>query len=168
MLVRKDIFERIGYLDEAMLNTKEHLDFCITVAEAGGKVYFDPDSLVTYVPGPPLERSDLHFYMLRWSDAWSLASLQHIREKWDLSEDGYFKSKYKKLGIRRVKTIIKPLVRRLSFGATNEPLKKVLNFFDRKLNRYLTDRYAKMLPQHKLQLEPIQKDQLTTPELSRS
>lgn len=166
VLVCTEIFERIGYLDEAMLNTKEHLDFCMTVAQAGGKVYFEPDSLVTYVPGPPLEWSDLHFYMLRWSDDWTLASLQRIREKWDLSEDGYFKTKYKKLGVRRIATIIKPLVRRLSFGSENKPLKRFLKSFDKKLNRYLTDRYAKMLPQRKLQLAPIQKTQSATPELS--
>lgn len=131
VLVRREIFERIGYLDEAMLNTKEHLDFCMTVAQAGGKIYFEPDSLVTYVPGPPLEWIDLAFYILRWSDAWTLASLQRIREKWDLSEDGYFKTKYKKLGVRRIATIIKPLVRRLSFGAENKPLKRVLKSLDR-------------------------------------
>ncbi|WP_009631384.1 glycosyltransferase family 2 protein [Synechocystis sp. PCC 7509] len=165
VLVRKEIFERIGYLDEGMLNTKEHLDFCMTVAQVGGKVYFEPNSLVTYVPGPPLELSDLAFYMLRWSDAWTLASLQRLREKWDLSEDGYFKTKYKKLGVRRISTIIKPLVRRLSFGAENKPLKRMLKFLDRKVNSYLTNRYAKMLPQHKLQLKPIQK-QPVTPELS--
>jgi hypothetical protein len=28
VLVRTEIFEQIGFLDEAMLNTKEHLDFC--------------------------------------------------------------------------------------------------------------------------------------------
>lgn len=166
VLVRKEIFERIGYLDEAMLNTKEHLDFCMTVTQVGGKVYFEPDSLVTYVPGPPLELSDLAFYMLRWSDAWTLASLQRIREKWDLSEDGYFKTKYKKLGVRRISTIIKPLVRRLSFGAENKPLKRMLKSLDRKFNSYLTNRYAKMLPQRKLQLKPILK-QPTAPELSR-
>ncbi len=166
VLVRTEIFEQIGYLDEAMLNTKEHLDFCMTVAQAGGTVYFEPDALVTYVPGPPLESSDLLFYMLRWSDAWTIASLQHLREKWCLSEDGYFKTKYKKLGVRRIATIVKPLVRRLSFGSENKPLKKVLKFLDRKLNRYLTDRYAKVLPQRKLQLDSIQKKQSATPELS--
>lgn len=166
-LVRTEIFERIGYLDEAMLNTKEHLDFCMMVMQLGGKIYFEPDSLVTYVPGPPLEWSDLHFYMLRWSDAWTLASLERIREKWDLSEDGYFKTKYKKLGVRRVATIIKPLVRRLSFGGENKPLKRMLKKCDRILNRFLTNRYAKMLPQRKLELASIQKSDAVTRELTR-
>ncbi|PSM45709.1 glycosyl transferase family 2 [Chroococcidiopsis sp. CCALA 051] len=165
-LVRTEIFDRIGYLDEAMLNTKEHLDFCMTVAQAGGTVYFEPDSLVTYVPGPPLEWTDLHFYMLRWSDAWTLGSLQRLREKWNLSEDGYFQTKYKKLGVRRIATIIKPFVRQVSFGFENKPLKRTMKKLDRKFNRYLSDRYAKMLPQRKLELPPIQK--VTTPELAKA
>lgn len=166
-LVRTDIFERIGYLDEAMLNTKEHLDFCMNVAAHGGKVYFEPASLVTYVPGPPLEWTDLHFYMLRWSDAWTLASLERIREKWDLCEDGYFKTKYKKLGVRRISTIIKPFVRKVSFGQENKPLKRFLKKLDRKINRYLTDRYAAKLPQRKIQLPEIVNQQAPTKELSK-
>lgn len=167
VLVRRSVFERIGYLDEGMLNTKEHLDFSMTVAQAGGKVYFEPDSLITYVPGPPLELTDLHFYMLRWSDAWTLDSLEHIRKKWNLSEDGYFKTKYKKLGWRRSGTIIKPLVRRLSFGWENKPLKRILKFFDRIFNRYLTDRYAKFFATRKLELKPINKPGSNTKELSQ-
>lgn len=167
VLVRTEIFKRIGYLDEGMLNTKEHLDFSMTVAQAGGKVYFEPDSLITYVPGPPLELTDLYFYMLRWSDAWTLDSLKHIREKWNLSEDGYFKTKYKKLGWRRSGTIIKPLVRRLSFGWENKPLRRIVKFFDRILNRYLTNRYAKLLPQRKLELTPVDKLEFSTKKLSQ-
>ncbi|HIK07841.1 MAG TPA: glycosyltransferase [Trichormus sp. M33_DOE_039] len=165
-LVRTEIFEQIGYLDEEMLNTKEHLDFCMTVRQAGGKVYFEPDSVVTYVPGPPLEWSDLHFYMLRWSDAWTLGSLQRIRTKWNLSEDGYFQTKYKKLGVRRVATIIKPFVRQVSFGNENKPLKRFLKKVDRKINRFLTDRYAKSLPKNKIELPPIQKETLPLQQLT--
>ncbi|GAB1542085.1 glycosyltransferase [Scytonema sp. NUACC21] len=167
LLVRTEIFQRIGLLDEAMLNTKEHLDFCMTVTQAGGTVYFEPDCIVTYVPGPPLDWTDIHFYMLRWSDAWTLGSLKRIREKWDLAEDGYFKTKYKKLGWRRRGTIIKPLTRQLSFGCENKPLKKVLSFLDKRFNRYLTNRYAKLFPQRKLQLTTIQSQKALTPELSQ-
>ncbi len=140
VLVRTEIFMYIGQLDEAMLNTKEHLDFCMTVAEAGGTVYFEPDSIVTYVPGPPLELTDMHFYMLRWSDAWTMASLNRLREKWNLAEDGYFKNKYKKLGWRRRDTIVNPLCRHLRFG--QKKLRNALIAMDKILNRYLTNSYA--------------------------
>lgn len=147
MFVRTDIFAKIGQLDEGMLNTKEHVDFCMTVAEAGGTVYLEPDSLVTYVPGPPLELSDMAFYMLRWSDAWELASLQHLLCKWDLTEDEYFKGKYGRLGWRRHMTLVDPWVMRLSFGQNKSLWKRVVRKVfvttDKTLNKYITNRYAK-------------------------
>ncbi len=148
VLVCKDIFERIGNLDPQMLCTKEHLDFCMTVREAGGKIYFEPDCIVTYVPGPPLELTDMHFYMLRWSDEWMRASLQRLRQKWELSEDGYFRTKYTKIGSRRKNTIIKPLVKRIKtpfkkLGIQKQWLREKLISLDRLLNHYLTRNYAR-------------------------
>ena len=143
VLVRRAIFDQIGFLDEAFLNTKEHLDFCMSVTKAGGAIYFEPASIVTYVPGPPLVWSDVPFYMLRWSDAWTVASLQRMREKWQVAEDQYFQSKYEKLGWRRRETLIIPLSRRLSFGWKNRYLEAILARLDRWfLNRYITARYA--------------------------
>jgi GT2 family glycosyltransferase len=148
MFVDRQIFDQLGPFDEAMLNTKEHLDFCMAVIQAGGTVYFEPASLITYVPGPPLKWSDVPFYMLRWSDAWELASLNRMREKWDLAEDGYFQHKYKALGWRRRKTILQPIVDRLTFSIQNQLLEKVLMYglfapIEKIINRYLTTRYAK-------------------------
>ncbi|NJM17453.1 MAG: glycosyltransferase [Richelia sp. RM2_1_2] len=142
VLVRTKIFERIGYLDEAFFNTKEHLDFCMIVREVGETVYFEPDSLVTYVPGPPLKLSDLHYYMLRWSNGWTVASLQRMQEKWNVVEDGYFQNKYKKLGWRRHMTIIEPVVRRLTLGLNSKLLCRILAWIEHPVNNYLTTRYA--------------------------
>lgn len=144
VLVRRNILDYIGgQLDEAMLSTKEHLDFCMTVAREGGVIYFEPDALVTYVPGPPLAWSDLHYFMLRWSSAWKLASLERLRQKWQLAEDGYFKTKYKKLNGRRQSTAVKPLSRSLTGGREYKPLTRLLKLCEKRLNRFLTDRYAK-------------------------
>jgi GT2 family glycosyltransferase len=144
MLVRTEIFDRIGNFDEGMLNTKEHLDFCLMVTQAGGAIYFEPASIATYVPGPPLERTDMHFFMLRWSDAWTMGSLDRIREKWNLTEDGYFKNKYKKLGWRRKNTIVKPIGKSISnrLGLEYQSLKERLFTWEKSLNRFLTSRYA--------------------------
>ncbi|NJO48491.1 MAG: glycosyltransferase [Leptolyngbyaceae cyanobacterium RM2_2_4] len=147
VLVRTSVFEQLGSLDEQMYNTKEHLDFCMNVREAGLSVYFEPASIVTYVPGPPLEWSDLHYYMLRWSDAWTLNSLHRLRDKWNLVEDGYFQTKYKKLGWRRKMTIVAPIVLRMTLGLYSPKLAAVLMWFDRRLNRLLTDRHAQRSPQ---------------------
>ncbi len=141
VLVRRSLFDQIGPLDEAMLNTKEHLDFCMLVREAGHTVYFEPASLVTYVPGPPQEWADVHYYMLRWSNHWTLESLHRLRDKWNLAEDGYFKSKYKKLGWRRYGTLIYPFTQKLTFGAGSHLLARAIAKTEHGLNRYLTHRH---------------------------
>ncbi|MGF1675232.1 MAG: glycosyltransferase family 2 protein [Rivularia sp. (in: cyanobacteria)] len=148
MLVRTDVFKQLGVFDRQILNTKEHIDFCLNVIKTGGSVYFEPASLVTYVPTSPLKFSDLHYYMLRWSDAWELQSLSRLRQKWNLAEDGYFQHKYKALGWRRRSTILMPIVRFLTLGIKNQFLEKVLMYglfapVEKLLNRYLTSVYAK-------------------------
>ena len=149
VLVRTSIFEQEGPLDEKFMNTKEHLDFCMTVAQTGGTVYLEPASLVTYVPGPPQELSDVLFYMLRWSDGWTRQSLERMQEKWGVAEDGYFQNKYKKLGWRRRETLIRPLSTWLSLGFRNWYLEAAIARVDKLLNRWLTFRHAQKMSQGK-------------------
>lgn len=163
MLVDMSVLTTVGKLDEAFLNTKEHIDLCMSVTEAGRSIYFEPASLITYVPGIDWTWADLHYYMLRWSDAWEMASLDRLRQKWNLSEDPYFTQKYKALGWRRRRMILAPIVDRLTFGLTKKDhffekvsfglvksrfVEKLVMYgllapADRVLNRYLTDRYAR-------------------------
>lgn len=141
MMVRRSFLAQLGALDEKILNTREHVDFCITVSEAGGTIYLEPTSIVTYVPGPPLTWSDLPFFMLRWSDAWEMTSLKRLLEKWELTEDDFFKHRYRRLGWRRHETIVRPLVARIGFAKKQPRVERTLISLDRKLNRYLTDRH---------------------------
>jgi GT2 family glycosyltransferase len=141
MLVRRDIFDKIGLLDEKLLSTREHIDFCLNVTNAGGKIYCEPNSVVTYVTGK-LEWSDLPFFFLRWSDEWELSSLAHFKQKWDLTgQDKYFKKRYKRLGHRRYQAFLRPFVRQISFGNNFPWLEERLQPIERMLNRYITDRY---------------------------
>jgi GT2 family glycosyltransferase len=87
MLVRTSVFDRLGPFDEAMLTVLENVDFCMAVAQAGGLVFLDPASIVTYAAYAPLALSDIPFYLLRWNNRWTLATLQHLRDKWELTED---------------------------------------------------------------------------------
>jgi glycosyltransferase involved in cell wall biosynthesis len=87
MLVRTDVFAQLGPLDEQLLSALEHVDLCLAVREAGGSVYFEPNSTVTYVPPPPFALSDYPYFMLRWSDKWNTPTLEHFQRKWRLEPD---------------------------------------------------------------------------------
>lgn len=85
MLARKDTFDRLGPLDERLLSVHEHIDFCLSVGKSGGLVYIEPKAVTTYIPPPPCEWWDLPYFMLRWSEAWNLATVRHFNEKWGVS-----------------------------------------------------------------------------------
>ena len=83
MLVRRDVFDRIGPLDEQLMSSREHLDICLLVGEAGGTVFFEPASIVTYTPSLPLTPDDRAYHLLRWSPEWNRRSLTRFAEKWN-------------------------------------------------------------------------------------
>ncbi|MBW4517713.1 MAG: glycosyltransferase [Timaviella obliquedivisa GSE-PSE-MK23-08B] len=159
MLVRTQIFEEIGLLDEGMLATREHIDFCFMVTQAGGSIYSERNAVITTdtigietnqtglvnwfgdIQLPDFKWSDLPYFMVRWNDDWDLASLHHLRQKWNLAEDEYFKKRYKKVGARRHELLIKPIARRLTFGKGNLWLEKLLMAIERPINRYIYQRH---------------------------
>ncbi|MGA8260083.1 MAG: glycosyltransferase [Arenicellales bacterium] len=84
VLARMSLFDKIGPLDEELRATSEHLDLCLLTRQHGGKVYFEPSAVVTYVIGPPLKLSELPFFGVRWSDSWALHSEVRFHQKWGL------------------------------------------------------------------------------------
>lgn len=85
MLVAKKAFDRLGLLDEGFMSFVECDAFCLDVVAAGGSIYFEPDSIVTYVPPrESLDGADLAYFLLRWSDEWNERSLETFLAKYDL------------------------------------------------------------------------------------
>jgi GT2 family glycosyltransferase len=48
MLVRKEVFEQIGYLDERFFAFQEDSDFCLRTCRAGWEVYYVPDARIIH------------------------------------------------------------------------------------------------------------------------
>jgi GT2 family glycosyltransferase len=147
MLVKSEIFQKIGLLDEGFLSTREHIDFCMSVNNAGGSFYCEPTSVVTYVPGLKWELPELSFFMVRWSNAWEVASLEHFAQKWNLAtKDKYFEKRYNRMGYRRHKGFLIPFLNRVTFGWNPLWLQKWAIDVEKKVNKIVTDNYAKTLP----------------------
>lgn len=140
MLARRDIFDKIGCLDEKLLNTKEHLDFSLSVTQAGGTIYCEPSSVVTYLTGK-IEWSDLPFFCLRWSDEWELASLQYFNQKWNLNQREQDWQQDEHIRNWRYQTLFRPLFGEMSRRQTNNWLANRLKTIERSFNSYLIRRY---------------------------
>ena len=89
-LIRADALQRLGPFDEGLLSLHEHIDLGLRVRDAGGSAYFEPRSVVSYVPPPPYDSHDFPFFMMRWSDAWNQATVQRFKEKWGYATMRYF------------------------------------------------------------------------------
>ena len=146
-LVKQEIFSQIGPLDETLLNDQEHLDFCLSVAQTGGKIYCEPAAVVTYVPDIPRRWSELIYFMLRWSDAWEAESLIRFHKKWRLDMDRDFMLHFQHLGHQRHHTLLLPLLRRLTLGCQVRWLEKLAIRLERWLNQYLTNRHKRLYGQ---------------------
>lgn len=84
LLVRREALDLLMPLDEGLLSMGEHVDICLQILDAGGKLIMEPESRVTYLSPPPIRRSDFAFYQLRWSEAWNSASADRMAEKYGL------------------------------------------------------------------------------------
>jgi GT2 family glycosyltransferase len=85
-LVRMDFLTRCGGLDERLLSALDDTDLCLTARRHDARVYLEPTAVVTYVPPPPFDPSDLPYFEMRWSDAWNQATIERFRDKWGLEE----------------------------------------------------------------------------------
>jgi len=122
VLVRRLIFDRIGPLDE-MLNTRDHLDFCLSVKSVGGKVMLEPKSIITYPLflslNDPLTKEDIDYYLLRWSPEWQKRSLDRLEKKWGLKPDGQIQSMRKGIYWRHFEGFVKPRVTKMPLFGRN-------------------------------------------------
>ena len=96
VLVRKQVFQELGLLDEQIMGMGQEDDLCLTVLQSGKQIYFEPASVITYVPPQTISWSEMPFFYLRWSEAWCETSVNRMREKWNLAEDAPVMKNYKK------------------------------------------------------------------------
>ncbi|HEV7267337.1 MAG TPA: glycosyltransferase [Falsiroseomonas sp.] len=146
LLARTEIAQRDGMIDRHILNTREHVDFCLNVTEAGGTIWLEPDSIVTYLHDTPLRRSDLAYFMLRWSDAWERRSIEHVIAKRGLTTRGTIGRRLNNAGWRRRQYLVGPFVDRVTakvpVGRLRWPAKALMMRGEAALNALLTRAHA--------------------------
>lgn len=118
LMVRREHFLRTGPLDEALLATREHVDFSIGLLQSGASLWFEPASVVTYVfPNRhrPMQAADWPYFLVRWSVDWQIRSLDRFRAKWgvDLSREDERRFAHRNLGWRHVEGLIRPRLKRI-------------------------------------------------------
>lgn len=144
--IRSEYLTKINGFDEGVMSTRDHVDLSLNVRKAGGEIYFEPKSIITFMghfTAPPLEPWEVTFYKLRWSNAWEYDSLKHLSQKWGLTENSYFRSRYSRLGWRRRSFVIKPKIKHIRPRILRRIIEEILVFVDRYENDKLSRDFAK-------------------------
>lgn len=89
MLIRREVFEEVGGFDEGYRNGFEDVDLCLKVRERGGKIVYQPKSVLYHLesqtPGRKTYDEDNSRRLLaRWGAHWWLADEDRLA-----FEDGY-------------------------------------------------------------------------------
>jgi GT2 family glycosyltransferase len=87
LLLRREAVAAVEPLDERLTATREHLDLGLQLLQSGAKLWFEPDSVVTYLSPPPYSRGDRRHFLLRWSNKLAQESTDWFYDKWDLVRD---------------------------------------------------------------------------------
>lgn len=82
LLMNMDAYRALGPLDEKLFNCAEHADLCLAVKNAGKQIYLEPCSVIAYQIPDRLDEIDREYFALRWSEAWTAASLQRLSQKY--------------------------------------------------------------------------------------
>ncbi|MEO1498070.1 MAG: glycosyltransferase [Planctomycetota bacterium] len=149
VLVTAEFFRRTGLLDEGFRSHAEHGDLCLTARKAGGSVWVEPDSRITYAPPRRLDEADAEYFFLRWSEAWFEANQRHMAEKWDLDASDQDRGRglawvasHRRLGLNSLRHLRKALGRK----TTRSIEKRIVAPLERLANRrrYPEAQYANL------------------------
>jgi GT2 family glycosyltransferase len=93
LLMNMDAYRALGPLDEKLFSCAEHSDLCLAVKNAGKEIYLEPSSVIAYQIPDRLDEIDREYFALRWSEAWTAASLQRLSQKYAIprNEEGLTK-----------------------------------------------------------------------------
>jgi GT2 family glycosyltransferase len=139
MLVRRELFDRLGPLDEQLRSVSEHVDFCMLARTAGASIVLEPNSVVRYLRPTKLTFTDLPFFMLRWSEAWNRSSVNHLVQKWKLSRERSANYEVMEFGRSHRLLLIAPILAGTARSASSPQrfAYRLAMALERRFNRYL-------------------------------
>jgi GT2 family glycosyltransferase len=147
ILIRTQMLMEVGAFDPQLYCTAEHSDLCIRAREAGWKIMLEPRSIITYEIPQKLDREDRRHFGLRWSEAWSRASVARISEKFGVPIDHPdLRARLNWTSIHRQRALL-PLstLRKVPNDRAHRFLLRVAKAFEVRLNRrsYPARQYAR-------------------------
>lgn len=118
MLIRREVFDQIGYLDEDFFAYQEDADFCFRAREAGWKIYYNPQAQITHYGGEGGSKVQVYRGVYEWHRSYYLYYRKHLaKDYFFLFNWLYYAVMLGKLGVSMTATFF----RKNKFVGTRKP-----------------------------------------------
>lgn len=118
MLIRKEVLDQIGYLDERFFAYQEDADYCLRTRKAGWEVYYFPKALVTHFGGKGGSKVEPVRSIVAWHKSYWLYYRKHF------SSDYFFLFNWVYYGLMFVKfayTLARSFLHSDPFAGSRKP-----------------------------------------------
>jgi GT2 family glycosyltransferase len=118
MLVRKEVVEKIGYLDENFFIYQEDADYCLRTRNAGWKVYYYPEAKITHYGGQGGSRVEPVRSIINWHKSYYLYYRKHFAKDYFFLFNWLY---YIAMGTKFLLTLAKNALSKDAFGGSRKP-----------------------------------------------
>jgi len=90
MLIRREVIDRIGFLDENFFAYQEDSDFCFRAREAGWEIYYVPQGKIIHYGGQGGSQVHLAQSIAAWHDSFRRYYRKHLAKDYFFLFNGLF------------------------------------------------------------------------------
>jgi GT2 family glycosyltransferase len=100
MLIRREVIDQIGYLDERFFAYQEDADYCFRAREAGWEVYYVPAAQIVHFGGQGGSRVHPYRSIIEWHKSYYRYYRKHLAQDYFFLFNGlYYAAMGLKLGL---------------------------------------------------------------------
>jgi GT2 family glycosyltransferase len=118
MVIRREVVEQIGYLDELFFAYQEDADFCFRARTAGWKIYYVPSGQIIHYGGQGGSKVEVYRSIYQWHRSYFLYYRKHLAKDYFFLLNGLF---YLAMGAKLALNLGLTLLRRDKFAGTRKP-----------------------------------------------
>ena len=118
MMIRREVVDQIGYLDESFFAYQEDADFCFRARQAGWKIMYVPTASLVHFGGEGGSRSEPYSAILAWHRSYYLYYKKNLAKDYFFLINGMM---YLAMGAKLAFSLLINLVRKDKIVSTPKP-----------------------------------------------
>lgn len=118
MFIRREMVEKIGYLDELFFAYQEDSDFCFRARQAGWKIYYVPQAQIIHFGGQGGSKVEVYRSIYQWHRSYFLYYRKHLARDYFFLLNWFF---YAAMGIKLLLNLADTFLRKEKFAGTRKP-----------------------------------------------